>query len=136
MNEVVWVTPLLLIPGVALLIMSTASRFSTMHSEMHHWLAHTHPIDARLVDSLERRGWHFRNALMALYAAIGLLASGGLVGGGLHLVEVAADLPVTVFTALGILLTCFAVVQLIFETRLLLRVVEIHARELHERTAR
>jgi hypothetical protein len=133
-NEVVWVTPLLLLPGVALLVVSTANRFSTLHDEMHHWLGHDGPIDRRLVASLAGRGRRIRNALLALYSAIGLLALGGLVGGSLSLLDVSAEVPVTALTALGILLTCFAAVQLISETRLLLRVLELHAGELQKRT--
>ena len=33
-----WATPLLLLPGVALLITSTSVRFDLVHTEIHHML--------------------------------------------------------------------------------------------------
>lgn len=39
-NTEIWITPLLLLPGVALLIVSTAARFGQLQDEFHHLLDH------------------------------------------------------------------------------------------------
>ena len=49
----VWLTPLLLLPGVALLIVSTSHRFAQLHSEFHRLL--DHPDDhAKIGEYLNR----------------------------------------------------------------------------------
>ncbi len=35
-----WLTPLLLFPGAALLVLSTAQRYGQLHEELHHVLHH------------------------------------------------------------------------------------------------
>ena len=37
-SESVWLTPLILLPGVALLIISTSARYGQVHSEIHRLL--------------------------------------------------------------------------------------------------
>ncbi len=41
-TEIIWLAPLLILPGIALLINSTSSRYATLHEEIHHWLDGRH----------------------------------------------------------------------------------------------
>ena len=75
-----WATPLLVLPGVGLLVMSTGVRFARLHDEMHHHL-HNRPGHPNLVGRLLVRARLFRNALLALYGSACLLALAGLASG-------------------------------------------------------
>ncbi len=77
-----WLTPLLLVPGVALLVMSTSSRFAHVHSEIHDLANHKHEKDIeKLAENLNKRSVIFNNALISLYLSITFLALAGLIGG-------------------------------------------------------
>ncbi len=78
MNE--WATPLLVLPGVGLLVMSTSLRYARLHDELHHHLEMRH-VGTRTVERLLLRGVLFQYALLALYGACALLALSGLAGG-------------------------------------------------------
>lgn len=74
-----WATPLLLLPGVGLLVMSTSARYARLHDELHrhiHAKACTTPTMQRLL----LRASLFRFALLALYGSCSLLALSGLSG--------------------------------------------------------
>ncbi|MHC4080354.1 MAG: DUF2721 domain-containing protein [Planctomycetota bacterium] len=69
-----WLTPLILLPGVALLIMSTSARFGQIHAEFHHLLDHTDAHAEILSRHLVLRSALYRNALISLHASVGLFA--------------------------------------------------------------
>lgn len=61
-SEASWLTPLLLIPGIAILIASTATRYSEVHAEIHR-LLHEHSAEAKACAQHElKRSRCFRNA--------------------------------------------------------------------------
>ena len=79
----IWLSPLLLMPGAGLMIMSTSARFAQLHNEMHHLLDHVQIHNSKLMvtaDELLCRSILFRNALVSLYVSVAFLASGGLLG--------------------------------------------------------
>ena len=75
-----WLAPLLLLPGVGLLIMSTSARYSRLHDEIHYVVHQAAHNDAHRLPALLERGRLFRNALVLLYVCIGLFALAGLAG--------------------------------------------------------
>lgn len=80
-SEITWAAPLLMLPGAALLILSTASRYARLHDELHHWTEHVQTQQAGVVvANLLRRARIFRNALIALYLGASLFVIGGLAG--------------------------------------------------------
>lgn len=120
----VWLTPLILLPGVALLIMSTAHRFGQIQTEFHR-LLHDHDAHARILSrGLLRRSIYFRNALASLYGAVGLFAFGSLLGGVVNLWQPESLWIVGGLTILGIVLIVFAAVQLLQESMMALEVFE------------
>ena len=128
-----WVTPLLLLPGVALLVMSTQARYGQLHAEMHRLLEHHHDDDM-LAHDLLRRGRLFRNALVCLYGACALFGLGAFLGG---LAEGTADMTkaeVVAYplTLIGVLLLVAASLMLVREAMLSLMILEYHERELRE----
>ena len=80
-----WLTPLILLPGVALLIASTSSRFGQIHAEFHHLIDHPDAHAMIVARHLVERSALFRNALLALYLSVGLLALGSFAGGVVNL---------------------------------------------------
>ena len=67
-----WVAPILMIPGMALLVISTANRYSQLVIHLSN-----NPHASALVRQLR----YLRIALVALYAGIGLLALAGFAAG-------------------------------------------------------
>jgi hypothetical protein len=121
-----WLTPLILLPGVALLIASTSSRFSQIHTEFHHLLEHQ-DSHARIVSrNLLRRSRLFRDALVSLYASVALFSLGSLLGGVVNLWRPESLWFVGGLTIIGIGCVVFASVQLIRESLLCLQIIQEH----------
>jgi hypothetical protein len=72
-NAEIWSTLLLLLPGVALLIMSTSARYGQIHTELHRLLEKPRGglkiASARL---FAKRSTLFRNALVSQYLSVGI----------------------------------------------------------------
>lgn len=131
-----WVTPLLLLPGVALLVMSTSIRFNRLHDEVHALdETHAHGGDGEVVSEthlacLLLRGRLFRNALIALYLAVACFALGALVGGLLALWPQHGMVAMLVLSGTGITAVLVAAVLLVRESLLSFEVLEDHGRHL------
>lgn len=76
MDDLGVVTPLVLLPGVALLVISTSTRYAQLHEEFHRLLVSTEPTTVDLARHLLARARLFRNALIALYTSVCLFALG------------------------------------------------------------
>ena len=127
MQNVIWYTPLLLLPGVALLVMSTSARFGQVHGEIHHLMEEeAEKMPRYLAPHLLKRATLFRNALVGLYLAVALLALSSLLGGMVALLVGDAFWIVMVLTCSGILCLLYAAVQLILESVTALRILKEH----------
>lgn len=125
-----WLTPLALLPGVGLLVMSTAARFGQLHAELHHHVEHEDEPGPGL-EHLLRRATLFRNALVSLYLSVAALALASLVGGMATLWDLSVTIPVVGLTAVAVLAVAYAAYELIQESRMLLEVIcaHVHAPE-------
>jgi len=125
-----WAGPLLVLPGVGLLIMSTSARYIRLHDEVHHVAEHgEHGDFAQLL----RRGRLFRNALVAAYLSVVFLALSGLVLGAAAAAEsssMAAHLAGTVLAVFGIAALVVSSGLLVLEATASYSVLEEHARAL------
>jgi hypothetical protein len=128
----VWLTPLILLPGVALLIVSTSARFGQLHSEFHRLLEHPDAHAKILSRNLVNRSRLFRDALACLYVSVGLFALGSLVGAFVDFFWPASVWVVGGFTILGIGCVVFAATQLVRESLICLEVIREHSREVTE----
>lgn len=126
----VWLTPVVLLPGIALLIVSTAQRFSRVHDEIHRLLDHDDERPADQARNLYRRAMLFRNALSALYASVAFFALGALVGGLNEYWALGVFWIVTTFTLLGVVGLVYAAGLLMYETFFCLDIIHEHFREL------
>ena len=126
----IWLTPLILLPGVALLIGSTSSRFEQVHSEFHRLLEHP-DAHAKIVSrNLRRRARLFRDALVSLYSSVVFLSLGSLVGAFINLWWPNMLWFVGGLTLLGIGCLAFASVQLVRESLLCLNVIKEHSQSI------
>lgn len=119
----VWLTPLILLPGVALLIVSTSARFGQLHTEVHRLLDHPDAHARILSRHLLKRSALFRDALVALYASVGLFGLGSLLGGVVNLWRPESLWVVGGATMIGIGCVVYASVQLLREAMICLKVV-------------
>jgi hypothetical protein len=127
----IWLTPLLLMPGVALLIMSTSARYGQIHAELHHLIEMRRDrVKVSSAKLLTKRSTLFRNAMVSLYVSVGLLSLAGLLGGLMGPWKSAAFIIVWVLTSLAILCLLFAAIELIRESRLSLDIIQAHSKHI------
>ncbi len=128
----IWLSPLLLLPGAAMLILSTSFRLNRLHDEVHHQTEQQHSPSKEIIDHLLMRARYFRNALVLLYTSISIFAVAGIIGGltsGWDEVSKVLTLGLTIF---GIICITAAAIILIKESSLALKIIESHTRKLIE----
>jgi heme exporter protein D len=108
-----WLIPLILLPGVGLLVMSTSSRYAQVQTEFA-GMARESGGSRVEVELLRRRSSLCRDTLVSLYASIGLLACAVLTGG-------LAGVWLRPYAWLAVALTCAAVASLVYAAVQLIR---------------
>lgn len=129
-SELVWLTPLLMLPGIATLIISTASRYATLHDEIHRWLDNSHERTLIAQAHLVSRAVHFRNALVAQYVSIFIMICASLIGFVLDMLDVAGDGVVLVVLTAGVAAVGYGAFELIRESRFSLAAIKSHVSRL------
>lgn len=131
MEEFNWIMPLLLLPGVGLLVQSTAIRYDRIHDELHALLdrggQHENPI---FLKHLGTRARWFRNALVALYVSACMFAIGSILGAIADVVLGESEIIVIIFAGSGICCLLYAAIHLVRESFLSLEVLEVHLSEI------
>ena len=130
MDAGAWLTPLVLLPGVAMLVMSTSARYGQIHQAFHHLVAEKVRREDPHATSLMHRAILFRNALVGLYASVASLALGSMVGGLASLLSAESVWLVQGLTVLGVLALVYSAVQLVRESVLSLHVLRRHREHL------
>lgn len=125
-----WLTPLILLPGVGLLVMSTSVRYARIHDEVHHLFEHVDEASPKAISRLRRRARLFRDALVALYVCIGFFSLSSLLGMTAVTWFMAAEWVGGGLLVAGIACLFGATVQLIRESVLSLEIVEDHLKRL------
>ena len=127
-----WITPLLILPGVALLILSTSFRFNRLHDEIDHIVFEKHASTEILLNELLMRGTLFRNALISLYLSVAFLAVAGLCGASLAFLGSAFSWIPAGLSGLAVAFLIFAALSLIRESSSSLGIIEAHIKD-HQR---
>lgn len=127
-----WLSPLLLLPGAALLILSTSNRLNRLHDEVHHQMDQEHSPSKEVIDHLLLRARYFRNALVFLYSSISIFAVAGIIGGLTSGWDEISTILTVGLTVIGIICITAAAIILIKESSLLLKIIESHTKELNE----
>ncbi|MDJ0840396.1 MAG: DUF2721 domain-containing protein [Acidobacteriota bacterium] len=121
MKQELWLAPLLLLPGVALLIMSTSARYGQLHAEIHR-----DKISGRALATLFFRAKLFRNALVCLYFSVSAFAVSSLVGGLLTYSGIDGAGTVVFGTCVGVLALVAAAGTLLMESVKALDIIRDH----------
>ncbi len=130
-----WVTPLLILPGVGLLLVSTAARYEAIHAEIHVLLHAADAGAAACARHVVERARRLRTALVWLYVAAALLATSGLVAAMTAWWSDAVHAASWVLLGAGVTGVVVATSVLARESAVSLRVIEAHADEIAERSA-
>lgn len=125
-----WLTPLILLPGVALLIVSTSARFEQNHNEFHRLLEHPRDHSKIVARNLLVRSALLRNVLVSLYTSVGLFSLGSLLGGVVNVWRPNSLWVVGGLTILGIGCLVYASIQLVRESLVCLQVIRELSRNL------
>jgi hypothetical protein len=129
-----WATPLVLLPGVALLVLSTSIRFGQLHEEIHQLGEQPSERLSQSAAHLLLRARLFRNALVSLYVSVSLLAAASLLGGIINVWWGQGKWVLLVLTALGVAGLLVAAVLLIRESWALVDVIRDHGRQIARRS--
>ncbi len=133
-DAVSWATPLLVLPGVGLLLVSTSARYEAIHAEIHQLL--DDPSEQAIGCTLHvvHRARILRLAMLSLYVSASLLAASGLIAaltvGFLGAVHWAS----WVLLVAGVSCVLIAAVALTREAGISLSIVEAHASEIESRS--
>jgi len=124
MQQVSWLMPVAMLPGIGLLILSTAARYGQIHGEIHHLFVHPNLSKGFLIH-LKNRATLFRNALVGLYIGVGFLLLGSVAGAIVEILgfNEASGWVTVSFSFLCILTVLRSVLTLIRESRLSLEAV-------------
>ncbi len=128
----IWLSPLLLLPGAGLLILSTSNRLNRLHDEVHHQTEQQHSPSKEIIDDLLMRARYFRNALVLLYSSVSIFAVAGIIGGLTNGWDEISTVLTIGLTIIGIICITAAAIILIKESSLALKIIESHTRELYE----
>ena len=115
-----WAAPLLLIPGVGLLLISTSSRFGQLHQEL---LRQIREQNSEAVRHLCQRARLIHSAMVSLYVSIAVLACSSLLGTLANRWFATLKWIPEVMTFVGVAIITYAAIQLIRESRLLITVI-------------
>ena len=129
-SNALWLTPLILLPGVALLIMATSARYGQVHADFQSLSDLPEEVKELARELLFKRSALFRNTLISLYISVGLLACSSLLGGLVNLWLSDYAWTVAGLTCLGIASLVFAAIELIRESLLSMVLMEEQGRQL------
>lgn len=130
MDELFFLTPLLILPGVGLLLVSTSTRYANLHDEIHHWVSGSHDLMVIENAHLLKRARFFRNALVSLYLCVLTFTLASLLGAILDFMNGSAEIVVFIFAFMGIVCLGFASIELVRESLLSMQVIEAHINDL------
>ena len=134
-STITWIMPLLLLPGVGLLLLSTSARFGQLHAEVHQLFDDPVLGSMDVIRHLLQRARLFRYALTSLYASSAFFAVGGIVGAVIDLSWPRyAGGAVLLAAAAGTIALLVASVLLVRESTLSLIIIESHVEALEHRS--
>ena len=121
MNDAgIWAAPLLLIPAVGLLVISTSARFGQLHEEVHR---HRGEKGSPALKHLYRRAHLIHSALVSFYISVAVLALASLLGTLSRRWLASLTWIPQAMTFIGVAMILFSAFQLIRESRLLITVI-------------
>ena len=125
--------PLTYIPGIALLIVSTSSRYIDLNRTISAYTPEQCKVQAEKVKLELRRAHLFRNSLIGFYLSVVFFSLGSLVAFLTNRFGVrTSDTILEIATIIGVALVVFSVISLSWESILTLDILKRHARGDHD----
>lgn len=109
-----WLAPLLLLPGIGLLLMSTAARFGQLQGQIIQLTNDETLATIELAQSLRLRGHLFRVALLMLYISTAAFVLASTVNGINGLLPVRVPIEVVVIVTVGGFISMFVALVALF----------------------
>ena len=124
-NADIWLTPLIILPGVGLLILSTAARAGQLHGLLRQLRNDKQKPPPQVIEHLFIRATRFRNALTCFYVSAGLFGLTTFLHGLLEHLHVPHSLwSVLMFSFLGLLTLIWGTFELFRESLLSLEIID------------
>jgi len=120
----IWLTPLILLPGVALMIMSTAVRFGQLKVEINQVTTSSDKGMRQHRQRLLFRARRFRNALASLYLSVGLFGLASFLTGFLKTMQLSGLNIVIWLSFLGLISLIYATIELFREVLFAITLIE------------
>jgi len=131
-NSELWITPMILLPGIALLILSTSTRYSRIHDEIHHLIDFKENNQKASGKKLIQRAVLFRNSLILLYLSVVVFAVTAFIGGIMSTLNFHNNLFLILLFLIGIISLIIASIFLIREAFLSLEIIRKHEAEFND----
>jgi len=131
-NSELWLMPLILLPGIALLILSTSTRYSRIHDEIHHLIDSKGNNQKSSGKKLFQRAVLFRNSLILLYFSVVVFAVTAFTGGVMSTLNFHNNLFLILLFLIGIISLIIASIFLMKEAFLSLEIIRKHEAEFNE----
>ena len=128
-----WIAPLLLIPGVGLLLVSTSARYDALHTEIHQLLHDTSKAAQGCAEHVVTRAKILQTAMFCLYITIMLLSGAGLLGALADWRYGSLGQLAWLLMASAVFFVFLASLALIRESIISLRIISGHAKEVKTR---
>jgi|GEM_PF-1998757 len=122
------ITPIAILPGVGLLILSTSHRFLAVTQDLQRFTPKECGQMVTRVNGELRRAWLLKNALSALHVSVIFFSFAALLGALMGYWPGPVRIATSIMLALGVAGVCYAAVQLFREGLVSLEIVTEHAR--------
>lgn len=121
--------PLTYIPGIALLIVSTSSRYIHLNDTINRYTPEECRVQAEKVKQELRRAHLFRNSLIGFYLSVVFFSLGSLVAFVTNRWGIETSKTVLeIASIIGVALIVFSVISLSYESILTLDILKMHAK--------
>lgn len=129
-NADIWLTPLLLLPGVGLLIMSTAARYGQLQATIQQLTSGENDTQPGTIELLIQRARFFRNALSGLYTSVGLFTLASFLHGITKLALLRLGMAIVVILSfVGMISLIFASYELLRESLLSMHIIQHYQKD-------
>lgn len=108
-----WIFPIAVLPGIALLILSTANLSNALTEELNQWMDRTHPKTEKMTRLKIYQLKRLHRAMVTLYVGTGCFVLSALLGSHIPVEQNLANLMATAVLCIGIVIVLVAFIFLI-----------------------
>lgn len=125
----IWIIPFTFLSGVGLLVLSTSNRYANVKNEIQSFTSEECEHKKKKVMRELRRAKLFRNALVFQYLSIGTFSLSSLISSLTIRWQELSEVILNVSTTVGVCFVVISAFQLIAESFISLKIMELHAKK-------